>query len=173
MSDQENEMIEDFTEEQLDEFKASMGDPSEVPEPTGANAKAPGSSKTQGDKSSPMQGSSEKAKVAEVPKTKMAMINAMVQSMNSMKKTDLAAAFGKMNSAMHKEEVEEEDDIDLAEFTDDFGDDTIQLLFSIGCDTARAVLELSADEIVSRTNDEIDEALARKIIEVIAYEFED
>jgi len=70
-------------------------------------------------------------------------------------------------------EVEEEDDIDLAEFTDDFGDETIQLLFSIGCDTARAVLELSADEIVSRTNDAIDEALARKIIEVIAYEFED
>ena len=33
--------------------------------------------------------------------------------------------------------------------------------------------ELSADEIVSRTNEEIDEALARKIIEVIAYEFED
>ena len=70
-------------------------------------------------------------------------------------------------------EVEEEDDIDLAEFTDDFGDETIQLLFSIGCDTARAVLELSADEIVSRTNDEIDESLARKIIEVISYEFED
>lgn len=70
-------------------------------------------------------------------------------------------------------EVEEEDDIDLAEFTDDFGEKTIQLLFSIGCDTARAVLELSADEIVSRTNEEIDEALARKIIEVIAYEFED
>ena len=70
-------------------------------------------------------------------------------------------------------EVEEEDDIDLAEFTDDFGEKTIQLLFSIGCDTARAVLELSADEIVSRTNEEIDEALARKLIEVIAYEFED
>ena len=70
-------------------------------------------------------------------------------------------------------EVEEEDDIDLAEFKDDFGEETIQLLFSIGCDTARAVLELSADEIVSRTNEEIDEALARKIIEVIAYEFED
>ena len=70
-------------------------------------------------------------------------------------------------------EVDEEDDIDLAEFTDDFGQEPIQLLISIGCDTARAVLELSADEIVSRTNEEIDEALARKIIEVIAYEFED
>ena len=70
-------------------------------------------------------------------------------------------------------EVEEEDDIDLAEFTDDFGEENIQILFSIGCDTARSVLELSADEIMSRTNNEIDEALARKIIEVIAYEFED
>ena len=49
-------------------------------------------------------------------------------------------------------EVEEEDDIDLAEFTDDFGQENIQLLISIGCDTARAVLELSADEIISRTN---------------------
>ncbi len=70
-------------------------------------------------------------------------------------------------------EVEEEDDIDLAEFTDDFGEKTIQLLYTIGCDTARAVLELNTDEIVSRTNNEIDEALARKIIEVIAYEFEE
>tara|TARA_B100000575_G_scaffold294279_1_gene309226 strand:+ start:4224 stop:5474 length:1251 start_codon:yes stop_codon:yes gene_type:complete len=70
-------------------------------------------------------------------------------------------------------EVEEEDDIDLAEFSDDFGEKAIQLLYSIGCDTARAVLELNADEIMSRTNNEIDESLARKIIEVIAYEFED
>ena len=70
-------------------------------------------------------------------------------------------------------EVEEEDDIDLAEFSEDFGAETIELLFSIGCDTARAVLELNAEEIVSRTNEAIDEAKARKIIEVIAYEFED
>jgi N utilization substance protein A len=70
-------------------------------------------------------------------------------------------------------EVEEEDDIDLAEFSEDFGSETIELLFSIGCDTARAVLELNAEEIVSRTNEAIDEATARKIIEVIAYEFED
>jgi N utilization substance protein A len=70
-------------------------------------------------------------------------------------------------------EVEEEDDIDLAEFSEDFGAETIELLFSIGCDTARAVLELNAEEIVSRTNEAIDEATARKIIEVIAYEFED
>lgn len=70
-------------------------------------------------------------------------------------------------------EVEEEDDIDLAEFEEDFGAETIAKLHDIGCDTARAVLELDADEIVSRTNGEIDKELAAKIINVIAYEFDE
>ncbi len=70
-------------------------------------------------------------------------------------------------------EVEEEDDIDLAEFEEDFGAETIAKLHEIGCDTARAVLELSREEIVSRTNGEIDEEQAAKIINVIAYEFDE
>lgn len=70
-------------------------------------------------------------------------------------------------------EVEEEDDIDIAEFTEDFGEETIQLLHEIGCDTARSVLELNAEELVSRTNGKIDNELAEKIMQVIAYEFED
>lgn len=70
-------------------------------------------------------------------------------------------------------EVEEEDDIDIAEFTEDFGEETIQLLHEIGCDTARSVLELNAEELVSRTNGKIDNELAEKIMKVIAYEFED
>lgn len=70
-------------------------------------------------------------------------------------------------------EVEAEDDIDIDEFEVDFGADVIQLLHDIGCDTARAVLELDADELVSRTNEEIDPELAEKIMSVIAYEFED
>jgi N utilization substance protein A len=70
-------------------------------------------------------------------------------------------------------EVEEEDDIDLAEFEEDFGAETIAKLHDIGCDTARAVLELDADEIESRTNGEIDKELAAKIINVIAYEFDE
>ncbi|MDZ7806989.1 MAG: transcription termination factor NusA [Gracilimonas sp.] len=70
-------------------------------------------------------------------------------------------------------EVEAEDDIDIDEFAIDFGDDVIKMLHDIGCDTARAVLELSADELVSRTNEEIDPELAEKIMSVIAYEFED
>jgi N utilization substance protein A len=70
-------------------------------------------------------------------------------------------------------EVEAEDDIDIDEFEVDFGAEVIQMLHDIGCDTARAVLELDADELVSRTNEEIDPELAKKIMSVIAYEFED
>lgn len=70
-------------------------------------------------------------------------------------------------------DVEEEDDIDIAEFEVDFGPEVIEKLHDIGCDTARAVLELDADELVSRTNNFIDKETAERIIEIIAYEFED
>ncbi|MEX0890470.1 MAG: transcription termination factor NusA, partial [Balneolaceae bacterium] len=70
-------------------------------------------------------------------------------------------------------EVDEEDDIDLSEFEVDFGADTVQLLHEIGCDTARAVLELSEEELVSRTDGKITPEEAEKIIDIISYEFED
>ena len=70
-------------------------------------------------------------------------------------------------------EVEEEDDIDISEFEEDFGAAIIQQLHEIGCDTARSVLDMSIEELVSRTNDDIDEEMAQKIINVIGYEFED
>ncbi len=70
-------------------------------------------------------------------------------------------------------EVDEEDDIDLSEFEVDFGAETIQMLHEIGCDTARAVLELDENEIVSRTQGKISPEEAEKIIDVISYEFED
>ena len=130
MSDLQN--TEDFNveEEQLDEFKASMGDPSSVPEPV-----AKGSVKRKADKDSgeaPVaQGSSssEKAKEVEVPKTKMAMINAMVQQMNGMKKDVLAGKFQKMVNSM-SEEVEDEIEIE----------DKIEL-------SAREELKISTDDI--------------------------
>ena len=70
-------------------------------------------------------------------------------------------------------EVEEEDDIDISEFEVDFGAETIQILRDIGCDSARAVMELDEDEIVSRTEGKIDKAEAERIIDIIAYEFEE
>ncbi len=70
-------------------------------------------------------------------------------------------------------EVEEEDDIDLLEFEVDFGKETIDMLHEIGCDSARAVLDLDEDEIVRRTEGKIDKEQAERIIDIIAYEFED
>jgi transcription termination/antitermination protein NusA len=70
-------------------------------------------------------------------------------------------------------EVDEEDDIDLSEFEVDFGADTIQMLHEIGCDTARDVLKLEEDDIVSRTQGRISPEVAEKIIDIISYEFED
>lgn len=70
-------------------------------------------------------------------------------------------------------EVEEEDDIDLDEFEVDFGAETIQLLRDIGCDSARAVLELDEEELIRRTDGKIDREEAERIIDIIAYEFED
>lgn len=70
-------------------------------------------------------------------------------------------------------EVEEEDDIDLGEFEIDFGPEVIEQLHEIGCDTARQVLDLDKEEIVRRTEGAITEDQAERIIDIIAYEFEE
>lgn len=110
----EEEQLEEKAEK-LDEFKASMGDPSEVPEPAAKKAKAPGKSKDQGDKTPPKQGSSE------IPKTKVGMITAMVSKMGKKKTKDLAAAYGNIMSIFDKnvnvntntEETEHDVDVDV------------------------------------------------------------
>jgi hypothetical protein len=91
------EAKEDST--QIDEFKASMGDPSEVPEPTSKTADAPGPSKDQGEKTPPKQGSSKMEKPKEVG-TKMGMINAMVKKMSRMNKSAINSMYGSMMSGM-------------------------------------------------------------------------
>lgn len=98
------EAKEDST--QIDEFKASMGDPSEVPEPTSKTASAPGPSKDQGEKTPPKQGSSKMEKPKEVG-TKMGMINAMVKKMSRMNKEAIYAMNTYMNNGMKKPMGEE------------------------------------------------------------------
>ena len=91
------EAKEDST--QIDEFKASMGDPSEVPEPTTKTASAPGPSKDHGEKTPPKQGSSKMEKPKEVG-TKMGMINAMVKKMSRMNKSAINSMMSYMNNGM-------------------------------------------------------------------------
>jgi len=109
------EANEDST--QIDEFKASMGDPSEVPEPTTKTSSAPGPSKDQGETKPIKQGSSGPGVKAKEVSTKMGMINAMMKKMGGMNKQAVemmyntammpreammkqAEAMMKMNSAM-------------------------------------------------------------------------
>lgn len=67
-------------------------------------------------------------------------------------------------------EVETED-VDLDEFADEIDSTVIDQLKSIGCDTAKAVLELSNEELARRTS--IDEETLASVREVLQSEFED
>ena len=90
------------SEEQLDEFKASMGDPSEVPEPTSVKVKPrKGDKKVEDDpKDSPT--------AVKVPGTKAGMINAMLSKMNEMPTKQLKASYSSAMAKMENVEFEEE-----------------------------------------------------------------
>jgi N utilization substance protein A len=65
----------------------------------------------------------------------------------------------------------ETEDVDLEEFSDEIEADIIEQLKAIGCDTAKAVLELSEAELVRRTG--ISEDTIKSVREVLSAEFED
>jgi N utilization substance protein A len=67
------------------------------------------------------------------------------------------------------EEVEEED-VDLDEFSDEIEEWVINELKSIGCDTAKSVLELSVDDLVKRTD--LEEETIRDVVRILTAEFE-
>jgi N utilization substance protein A len=67
------------------------------------------------------------------------------------------------------EEVEEED-VDLDEFVDEIDEWVIQELKSIGCDTAKSVLELSVEDLVKRTD--LEEETIREVMRILEVEFE-
>jgi N utilization substance protein A len=68
------------------------------------------------------------------------------------------------------EEINEEDDVDLEEFSDEIDSWIIDELKKIGCDTARSVLALSDEELVRRT--ELEEETIREIKQILLAEFE-
>ncbi len=68
-----------------------------------------------------------------------------------------------------KEEVEY--DIDLEEFTDEIEPWVIEELKRIGCDTALSVLDLSAEELVRRTD--LEEETVRELRNILEAEFKD
>jgi transcription termination/antitermination protein NusA len=69
-----------------------------------------------------------------------------------------------------EEEVVQEEDVDLEEFSDEIEAAVIQELKSIGCDTAKDVLKLTEEELVRRTK--INEETIKELRAILSSEFE-
>jgi transcription termination/antitermination protein NusA len=65
----------------------------------------------------------------------------------------------------------EVDDVELEEFSDAIEPWVIEVFKNIGCDTARQVLELNAEEIVRRTD--LEEETVAEVLAILKSEFED
>jgi N utilization substance protein A len=65
----------------------------------------------------------------------------------------------------------ETEDVDLEEFSDEIEEHIIEKLKLIGCDTAKAVLELTDEDLARRTG--LEEATIQSVREVLSAEFED
>jgi len=63
------------------------------------------------------------------------------------------------------------DDVALDEFTDEIEAWIIEELKAIGCDTAKSVLELSVEDLVKRTDLEIE--TVEDVVSILKEEFED
>ena len=63
-----------------------------------------------------------------------------------------------------------EEDIDLEEFADEIEHWILDELKSVGCDTARSVLDLSVQELVKRTD--LEEETVKEVMKILRSEFE-
>ena len=63
------------------------------------------------------------------------------------------------------------EDVDLDEFNDEIDTWIIDQLKSIGCDTARSVLDLSMEELTRRTD--LEEETVKEVLKILASEFEE
>ena len=68
-------------------------------------------------------------------------------------------------------DIDDSEDVSLAEFVDEIEDWMLKELKNIGCDTAKSVLELSAAELVKRTD--LEEETILDVIRILREEFEE
>lgn len=71
---------------------------------------------------------------------------------------------------VYRETEADLDDVDLEEFADEIDSWIIDELKSVGCDTARAVLDLSKEELVRRTD--LEEETIDEVLQILRSEFE-
>lgn len=71
---------------------------------------------------------------------------------------------------VYREGAEDIDDVDLDEFTDEIDDWILNELKSIGCDSAKSVLDISKGDLVKRTD--LEEETVEEIMKILRSEFE-
>ena len=82
----------------------------------------------------------------------------------------LASKLTGLEIDVYREGAEDIDDVDLDEFADEIDDWIIDELKAIGCDSAKSVLEIGKDDLVKRTDLEIE--TIDEIIKILSSEFE-
>jgi N utilization substance protein A len=76
-----------------------------------------------------------------------------------------------MEIDVYRDDIEIEDDIELDQFSDEIEAWVITELKKIGCDTAKSVLKLTKEELVSRAD--LEEETVENIISILQQEFEE
>jgi N utilization substance protein A len=71
---------------------------------------------------------------------------------------------------VYRDSEDEEEDVDLDEFADEIDPWIIDELKSIGCDTAKSVLDISIEDLVKRTD--LEEETIKEVIRILKEEFE-
>jgi N utilization substance protein A len=71
---------------------------------------------------------------------------------------------------VYRDTEEDVEDVDLMEFSDEIDAWIIDEFKTIGCDTAKSVLELGIDELVQRTD--LEEETIKEVIRILKSEFE-
>jgi N utilization substance protein A len=71
---------------------------------------------------------------------------------------------------VYRDTEDEDEDVDLDEFSDEIDEWIIEEFKSIGCDTAKSVLALTVDDLVKRTD--LEEETIREGVKILRSEFE-
>lgn len=82
----------------------------------------------------------------------------------------LAGKLVAMDIDVYRDSEEEDGDIDLEEFADEIDGWILDELKGIGCDTAKAVLALTDEDIIRRT--ELEEETVKEVRKILSSEFE-
>jgi len=71
---------------------------------------------------------------------------------------------------VYRDNIEEEEDVNLEEFSDEIESWIIQEFKKVGCDTAKSILKLSTEELIKRTD--LEEETINDVVRILKAEFE-